>query len=124
MSNTHPFSSLSTTAAVLLLPTCKGLEVIDPTSIIKIEALSNYSRLYFASGKRLVVAKVLYWFEERLAVNGFIRVHRSHLINKNHIRTCCAGMVVLLSGETVAVAKRKRAGFLQQIKNEKALARV
>lgn len=108
------------TAELLLLPTCKGMEMIDPGSIIKIEALSNYSKLYFANGKCLVVAKVLYWFEERLAASGFIRVHRSYLINPNHIRQCCAGGVVLLSGETIAVAKRKRTAFLQQLK-QKAL---
>jgi two-component system LytT family response regulator len=101
---------------ILLLSTCKGVSLIHPGDIIKIEALSNYSKLYFANGKWLVVAKVLHWFEKRLAANQFIRIHRSYLVNKNHISQYCAGKIVLLNGEMIAVAIRKRTVFLQQLK--------
>jgi DNA-binding LytR/AlgR family response regulator len=44
---------------ILLLPTCTGIELIDINAVIRIEAISNYSKLYFINGKTLVVAKVL-----------------------------------------------------------------
>ncbi|MEQ1767700.1 MAG: hypothetical protein ABL859_09765, partial [Methylotenera sp.] len=50
----------------LLLPTCKGLECILFNEIVRIEASSNYSKLFFNNGKTLVVAKVLHWFEDQL----------------------------------------------------------
>jgi hypothetical protein len=41
-------------------------ELIDIRSIIRIEAMSSYSKLYFTGKKNLVVAKVLSWFEDML----------------------------------------------------------
>ncbi len=43
----------------LLLPTCKGIEVISANNIIRIEGISNYSKLFFLDGETLVVAKLL-----------------------------------------------------------------
>jgi two-component system LytT family response regulator len=105
----------------LQLPTCKGMELIEVDSIIRIEAISNYSKLYFSGGKTLVVAKVLRWFEEKLPVNCFIRVHKKHLLNKTYIRDYIkgtlqqsqGGKVGLSNGEWISVSKRKNTYFLQ-----------
>jgi two-component system LytT family response regulator len=107
----------------LLLPTCKGVEVIDISSIIRIEAISNYSRLYFSNGKTLVVAKLLHWFEKTLTPGpspqggegscGFHRIHRTHIVNKNFIRCYHSRKVKLLNGELIDVAKRKKNYFLK-----------
>ncbi|MBL7748007.1 MAG: hypothetical protein JNM19_11300, partial [Chitinophagaceae bacterium] len=45
-------------SSYLLLPSCKGLETIDINTIVRIKAISNYSKLYFENGKTLVLAKV------------------------------------------------------------------
>jgi hypothetical protein len=44
---------------ILLLPNSTSTAVIAINNIIRIEAISNYSRLFFVNGKTLVVAKVL-----------------------------------------------------------------
>ena len=110
---------------ILLLPTCKGIEAIYIHEIVRIEALSNYSKLFFANNKTLVVAKVLRWFEERLLiapqtsglhVETFLRIHRKHLINKNFIRQYVSGKgakIELNTGERFDVSKRKRTEFLK-----------
>lgn len=99
----------------LLLPTCKGIEVIDITNIIRIEAVSSYSKLYFINGKTLVVAKVLHWVEERLSSRQFIRVHRTHVVNRNFIHQYLrkTNKIKLLNGECIDVARRKKAFFLK-----------
>jgi two-component system, LytTR family, response regulator len=99
-----------------LLPTCKGAEYIITAELVRIEAISNYSKLYFSNGKILVVAKVLRWFEEALAFSGFIRTHRTHLINSRFIHTYINGQpgtIKLNNGECLIVAKRKRTMFLK-----------
>src|ERR1041384_1014300 len=73
-------------APVLLLPTVTETLCIPFNSIIRIEASSNYSKV-FCKGRPfpVVVAKVLRWFEDRLPQHLFTRIHRTHLINKAHI---------------------------------------
>lgn len=109
---------------ILLLPTNKGIEAININQIVRVEALSNYSKLYFANNKTLVVAKVLRWFEERLAPDytreskqeAFLRIHRKHLINKNFIQQYLnvkGGKIELNNGEWLDVSKRKKSNFLK-----------
>lgn len=101
---------------VLLLPTCKGIEIIDVKNIVRIEAISNYSKLYFTNSKTLVVAKVLRWFEAQLPAQQFIRTHRAHFINRDFISLYingASGKVQLLNGDWIEVARRKKTHFLQ-----------
>lgn len=101
---------------VLTLPTCKGLEFIDTSTLVRVEAMSNYSKLFFINGKTLVVAKVLHWFEQSLSAIQFIRPHRTHLINKNFIRQYInesGGKIRLHNGEYIDVSKRKKSHFLK-----------
>lgn len=114
------FSQKKAMQQILLLPTCKGIEVLDINTIIRIEAISNYSKLYFTNGKTLVVAKVLHWFEATFAKASvaegaglFFRTHRTHLVNKNFIQCYHSGKVKLLNGELIDVAKRKKNYFLK-----------
>jgi two-component system, LytTR family, response regulator len=102
----------------LMLPTCKGIEVIDKETIIRVEAVSNYSKLFFKSGKVLVVAKVLSRIESQLSSPQFIRIHRTHLINKQFIQRYRNGekaCVELLNGELIDVSKSKKAAFLKNL---------
>jgi two-component system, LytTR family, response regulator len=97
----------------LRLSAFKGPETIDVNTIIRIEALSSYSKLFFANGKTMVVAKVLRWFEEALPGN-FMRIHRTHLVNKNFIDEYMAGgRIRLHTGDCVEVSRRKRNNFLK-----------
>jgi two-component system, LytTR family, response regulator len=98
------------------LPTAKGKEIIDSNKIIRIAASSNYSKLYFADGSTLVVAKVLSWFEEVCPLRQFLRVHRGHLINPLFIKRYLnqqGGRVLLHNGDCIDVARRKKSVFLK-----------
>ena len=96
---------------ILILPTSNGVELINCNTIIRIEAVSNYCKLFFTSGQTLVVAKVLAWFEERLSYKGFIRLHRSHLVNIQFILRLTNEKhteVVLKNSYSIPVSRRKR----------------
>jgi LytTr DNA-binding domain len=101
----------------LVLPTCKGIEVIDIADIIRIKAISNYSKLIFANGKTLVVAKLLRWFEAKLPADQFIRIHRTHIVNKNFIQQRINGKtdaIKMSNGELIDVSRRKKIHFFQR----------
>ena len=83
--NTHCF----------LLPTNKGGQLVCTQNILRIQASSNYCKLFFTDGTSLVVAKVLKWFEDKLATltyergagaEDFIRIHRSYIVAKKQIK--------------------------------------
>ena len=93
-----------------LIPTNTGLHCIATNQIVRVEALSNYSKFYLLSGRPIVIGKVLKWCENRLPQDIFVRVHRSHLVNKLFIKNICIGnckTLLLTNGETVTVSRRK-----------------
>ena len=65
----------------IMLADTKGVYVIDIRSIIRIEAVSNYSKLFLTDGRSIMVSKVLKRMETMLAGKGFERIHRSHVVN-------------------------------------------
>jgi DNA-binding LytR/AlgR family response regulator len=105
----------------IAVPTLDEIRCIDVKEIIRVQALSNYSKIYLANGHSIVVAKVLRWFEERLVVAGqpgvaatvFLRTHRTHLINTGFIAGYRNGKIQLVNQEHIEVAKRRK----QAVKN-------
>ena len=82
--------------------------------IIRIQAFSNYSRIYFSDGKVVVAAKVLHWFEDSLPETMFARVHRSHLVNRMFvaaIKGTRSKSLVLSNGESIAISRRRIANI-------------
>jgi two-component system, LytTR family, response regulator len=107
-----------------LLPTDKGTIYIECIDIVRIEAISNYSKLFFTNGKTLVVAKVLHWFEDNLAADLFVRVHRSHLINIAHIMYCSLAISngITLMDNSLIIVPRRRKDFIKKILRDKVAA--
>jgi two-component system, LytTR family, response regulator len=96
-----------------LLPSCKGVQIIHTTNLIRIGAISNYSKLFFADGSSVVVAKVLKWFVEKLPAAQFLRSHRKHIVNIHFIHKYCNGKIELCNAQMIEVSKRKRIEFLK-----------
>jgi hypothetical protein len=58
---------------------------LAPGDIVSVEAAGNYVEFHTAAGPRLVRGTLAAW-EKKLVSHGFLRVHRSRLINRAHIR--------------------------------------
>ena len=112
---------------LVILSTSTGIMTIPVQQIIRIQSISNYSKLFFtdacpATGgrKTLVVAKVLRWFQEQSCFFSFVRIHRTHLVNINYIKNYSGsktGLLFLLNGEKLSVARRKKAIVTERVKN-------
>ena len=104
-----------------IILTSQGKLYIELDTIIRVEASSNYSKIYFINGKTVVVAKVLRWFEQTLPTEKFVRIHRTHMVNKKFIsdyisasmRPLQGGKICLKNGEILEVSKRKKSCFLK-----------
>lgn len=63
------------------------LQTVATNQLIRLEAQYAYTVLHLANGKRLVACKNLQHFAEQFTDRGmaFMRVHRSHLVNLEHV---------------------------------------
>jgi two-component system, LytTR family, response regulator len=103
--------------SVLVLKTSTGPLFIDTRTIIRIEASSNYCRIYFDNGKTVVIAKLLKWFEEKLPHESFVRMHRSHLVNHFFLQPnqLIGKGIVLINGDYIRLSRRRRKNILNQL---------
>ena len=88
----------------------RGAMFLETKSIVRIEAVSNYSTLHLADGKRITVSKVLKHFETLLTGHGFARIHRSHLVNSAWIQLYHPGRgeLQMKNNEAINVSRRRK----------------
>ncbi len=93
----------------IFVPTNKGGVIIELDNIIRVEAASNYSKIHFKNGYPLTVAKVLYWFEERLPKDLFYRIHATHIVNSRFVKTrLCQNKIEMINGEQLRTSRSGR----------------
>ena len=63
----------------------KDVGFIKINEIIAISASNQYTELFMLEGKRIVLRKSLNYWENLLSFKIFIRIHRSTIININHV---------------------------------------
>ncbi len=92
---------------------------IDTFDIIRFESEGSYTTVYLTEGKKIIVSKIIKEFEEMLTSEGFMRVHQSHLINRNHI-FCFEkqdNVITMKDSSTVPVSTRKKEMVLHLIQS-------
>ncbi|MEQ8469698.1 MAG: response regulator [Marinoscillum sp.] len=98
----HRFSSNK-----LFVKNNQDLVALSPQEILLVEADDNYCKVYAEKGQ-YVLAHTLKKTEEKLASKGFIRIHKSFLINFERIDTITDGYVYL-GDHHVPIGKSYRA---------------
>ena len=97
------------------LATADGIHLHYVRDIIRCASDGNYTMVYFADGSKLFVAKTLKDLEELLLPYRFERIHKSHLVNVDHLRRYynrLSGEVEMSDGAVLPVAQRKKAYLL------------
>lgn len=93
----------------LALPGVGDIRYVLLEDIIRLQADRNYTHLHFLKGPPFLSSKTLLEYEKILRESGFIRVHKSHLINSMHISGYeKQGLVKMKDGSEIEVARRKR----------------
>lgn len=87
-------------------------EWIDPAEILWAEAAGNYVELHL-NGRSLLQRQTLASLEDELAAQGFVRIHRSRLLNRRHLRDVQSQSsgdftVTLSDGRQIAGSRRWR----------------
>jgi two-component system LytT family response regulator len=106
----------------LALPGVSGTQYVWLKDIVRLQAERNYTRIYFTNKKNFLSSKTLAEFEKLLRDAGFVRVHRSHLVNSQHIIATQKDVVQMNDGSEVEVSRRKKAAVENKL-NEGKLGR-
>ncbi|HKP32022.1 MAG TPA: LytTR family DNA-binding domain-containing protein, partial [Chitinophagaceae bacterium] len=75
----------------LCIPSLKGFQVVELKEILFCEASGSYTNFYFAGGHHIISAKPIFEYEELLADAGFVRIHKSYLVNLLHVKEYLRG---------------------------------
>ncbi len=116
MDNIKPENKLS---QKIVLPLQDGFEVVNVQDVIHCEACDNFTNFYFTNKRKMMICRTLKYYEELLQDLGFLRVHKSHLININQVvkYTRGKGGQVTMSDKTIIdVSPNKKDDFLKVFK--------
>lgn len=102
----------------LTLPMSNGFKMVPIKHILRIEADDNYTHVYVYEDKSLVVAKTLKHFEGILDSKYFCRIHRSHIINLEYLKSFSkenGGIVELTDQTKLPISRRRLPEFLRLV---------
>jgi two-component system LytT family response regulator len=102
----------------LALPTAEGVYIVDKATIIRVEAMSNYSVFLLTDHKKIVVSKTLKEFEGVLVDAHFMRINRSVIVNLDFVvkyRKGDGGTLELSDGAEIEVSPQKKELLLQRL---------
>ncbi|RZK32302.1 MAG: LytTR family transcriptional regulator, partial [Hymenobacter sp.] len=84
-------------------------------NIIRMQANDNYTIVYLRGRRPFVVSKVLKIYEELLRPLGFIRTHRSHLINKQYVQRIEKSTIIMQDASVAEICRRKEKSVRQML---------
>ncbi len=96
---------------LVALPGNKGIDLRPSEQIIRVRGEGSYSRFFLAKESAKVLAKSIGECEKVLARMGFVRVHRSNLVNVQHISRILRGKafrLLMSNGDEVEISDRYR----------------
>lgn len=99
--------------------TSESINLIAINQIVHVLGVDNYSRFHFMDGSNLLSSRTLKFYEQLLAPFGFIRAHKSHLVNMifvDKLITRDGGYVQLRSSELLPVSREKKQEILDWFK--------
>lgn len=98
----------------LILPTMEGFEVARLSDIIRLKGNGNFTDIYFTNGQKKMVCRFLKHFDELLD-RPFIRIHKSHIINLNFVKSYNkGGFVTLTDNSEIELSATYKSTFLQE----------
>lgn len=95
----------------IALSTSDGIHLFEIKDIIRCESEDNYTKFFIKNHKTIMISKTLKEYEELLKDQGFERIHQSHLINLNELKSYIkkdGGFVIMSDDSQLPVSQRKK----------------
>lgn len=99
----------------VILPVLGGFELVKMEEIVRLQGNGNFTDIYLADKSKKMVCRFLKYFEDILPF-PFIRVHKSHIINVNFVKSyhkAEGGYVVLNDRTEIEISPAYKEDFLK-----------
>ncbi len=105
----------------LCISSLKGFHVVLLDNILYCESEASYTVFYLSDGQKVMASRSIMEYEQLLEQNDFVRIHRSYLVNLNHIKEYQrgeGGSVLMSNNVVVEVSRRKKEMFIAKMKEK------
>lgn len=105
----------------IIISTTEETSYVNINDITHLKAEGSYVYFYFVNGKKTLVSKNIKDYEEQLTtIEGFYRIHRSYLVNTQHIANIHIGEneIEMTNNEIINIARDRKQEFLDFIKKK------
>ncbi len=103
----------------ICLTTLKGFQIIPLSEILYCTADGGYTNFILSDNSKICVSKSISEFENMLDDNEFLRIHKSSIVNLDHIkeyRRGDGGSLIMANDYEIEVSRRKKELFLEKAK--------
>ena len=100
---------------VLSVHADRKTHLVKMSNIVYLESAGEYVRLHLVDGTKLVTLFRLKNMESELQSSQFMRVHRSYIINLNHISGYTKGRVFLSNDDYVPIGENYKEQFMNYV---------
>ena len=104
----------------IALHSAEGINLVNIEDIIRCESDVNYTKFIIKNQSNIIVTKTLKEYDHILSSQGFIRVHKSFLVNITHINKYMkgdGGWIIMSDDAKVMVSRRKKEQLLEALSN-------
>lgn len=100
----------------IILPTVEGFEVVKLEDVIRLQGNGNFTDIFLKDGTKKMACRFLKHYDEILS-HPFIRVHRSHIVNMDCVKSYQrSGSVIMSDNSEVDVSPAYKEEFLSHFK--------
>jgi len=99
----------------IILPTLNGFDVVKIEEITRIQGNGNFTDVFLIDGNKKMVCRFLKHFDD-LLTSPFLRVHRSHIVNTDFIKSYSkgsGGIITMIDGYEVEVSASYKENLLK-----------
>jgi len=107
-----------TGTSLLALPTAEQVQFVKLEEVVRCKGDNNYTQVHLTNGQTVLVSRTLKEYDDLLTDKGFVRVHQSHLVNRQHVLKFVksdGGYLVLKNGDTITVSRQRKEAVLNRL---------
>ena len=107
-------------SGVLSVHADRKTHIVKLSNIVYLESAGEYVRLHLADGTKLVTLFRLKNMESSLQSAQFMRVHRSYIVNLDHVSGYTKGRVFLTNEDYVPIGDSYKEQFISRVESAKS----
>ncbi|MCU0469335.1 MAG: LytTR family transcriptional regulator DNA-binding domain-containing protein [Arcicella sp.] len=94
----------------LLIINHKTLKKVSVKNVVLLKGDVNYTVFHLLHGREKIVARSIKFFEKFLETHGFLRVHRSFMINPNYVEMYNQekDILTMRNGHEATISRRRK----------------